>query len=193
MTSSNERVERLGALLTELGSDGTFTERQAETRGSVRSDADVDAAIGRVVRAMRDRYGFDTALDDGRLVRLVRGYYRGSGDDRLAADLGVAVDDVVAARVALHLFRPADLDAPFDLRALRPSDTPRADAELARTLGTDVGTLRHYRTVLDARRAARRVSYRYPAEFASLLDVDHDETLADAFLADRRLMDLVSQ
>ncbi|WP_254538888.1 conditioned medium-induced protein 4 [Halomarina litorea] len=201
MTKSNEKVERLAAILAGLGSDATFTERQAESRGTVRTDAEVDAAVHRVVRAMRERYGFETALSDDDLVHVVRGYYRGTTDERLAADVGAGADDVAGGRVALHLFRPTDLDAPFDLDALRTADEdrdaagdPRAtDDQLARTLGIDPATVRRCRSVLDARREARRVSYRYPAEFAALLDVDDDEALADIFLTDRRLMDLVTQ
>ena len=193
-TTQKERMERLAAIFGSVATDTTFTEQQTETRGTVRPDEEVDAAITAVIREMRDRYGFDTPVTDDDLVTLVRGFYGDASDGDIARDLGTDRDTVAWARLALHLFRPTDLQVSVDPDRLRELIDEDADDErIARTLGTDTATVRRSRALLDARRAARQVSYRYPMEFAAILDVTEDSTLADAFLTDRRLMDLVSQ
>lgn len=184
------RTEELRALFERLSPVDTFTERQwpDRTRGSVPTTSEVDAALRRVVREMRDRYGFRTSLDDDELVSVVRGVLAGRSDREVAAALGVGAGVVARARVHLHLFREADRDPAFPRAALR---VLRADgatlADCATALGVGEAAVRDAVRLLDARAAARASGYRYRLRFAELLDVDADEDVAAALRAEREL------
>lgn len=91
------------------------TERQAERRGSL-VDADdpeaVDSRLRELVVAMRERYDFDTDLDAGAYVTLIRGFYDGDDDGALADGLEVGPETVVHARLDCHLVREDDDETP---------------------------------------------------------------------------------
>jgi hypothetical protein len=189
--TTNERVERLQDLFAALGGDPTFTERQRPERGGLPDEATLDGRIGAVVDRMRERYGFRTSLDRAALVALVRGYYAGRSDAELGERVDASPETVARARVNLHLFRPADTEATFDvdhLRRLLDDGTSVEDA--AEALGVAVGTARRYAHVLGVKREARLSGYRYPEEFEELLDVD-TERLGRTYRTDRRTMDEV--
>jgi hypothetical protein len=106
--------------------------------------------------------------------------------------LGASPDQVARARVNLHLFRPADTAASFDVGRLRelldenvPVETAAAELDASPT------TVRRYAHVLRVQEAARRSGYRYPGEFEELLGVADDARLASTHLLDRRTMDEV--
>ena len=169
----DEKTESLRDIFMDVAEEGTVTESQQAGRGSL---ADVDEAaveerLGDVVERMRDRYEFKTDLDTDALVSVVRAFYEGSEDDDIATDLGVDADAVVDARLDLHLFRAEDDDAPFDVGAFRRrvTDSEVSNADLAAEFDADEATVAHYRRVVEAQSAARRVSHRFQSEFEDVL------------------------
>lgn len=171
----DEKTEELRDIFVDVAGEGTVTESQEETPGSLATDEErVDERIAAVIDRLSDRFAFDVDLDRSALVAVVRRFYDGDDDETVAAALDVSPDDVFRARMALHLFRDDDADAPFDLTALR--DRPDADPEtLATDLDVSVEQVRRYRRVLDARTEARQVSQRFRSEF--------EDALADAGLS----------
>ncbi|MFC6938895.1 conditioned medium-induced protein 4 [Salinirubellus sp. GCM10025818] len=188
-TSRQERVRNLRELYASVAAESTFTEHQEVARGAVLDDRDVEAGLRELVAGMRARYGFRSGLDDAALAAVVRGFYAGSSDDGVAERLGVTARQVARARRNLHLFRPADTDAPFDLSALRGALSGGVTAaEAARELGVPESTASRYAGVLRRRADARRSGYYYPAEFESLLGIADGRDLAAVSLVDRRTM-----
>jgi hypothetical protein len=188
-TTRRERMRRLQDVYASVTTESTFTEPQEATRGTVPDDRDVEAALRALVVEMRDRYGFRTALDDAALAAAVRGFYAGATDADLADRLGVSTEGVARARANLHLFRPEDTAAPFDVGAL---GTMLRDgltvAEAAIELGVPESTVGRYAGVLRRRADARRSSYLYPSEFETLLGVADGRDLAATARGDRRAM-----
>lgn len=171
----DEKTEQLRDIFMDVAGEGTVTESQEESPGSLATDEKgVDERIAAVVERMRERFDFATDLDTPSLVTVVREFYDREDDEAIAADLGVSTGTVSRARLDLHLFRDEDAEAPFDLAALR--DRPDADAEtLAADLDVSPDDVRHYRQVVDARTEARQVSHRFRSEF--------EDALADAGLS----------
>lgn len=191
-TTRRERIERLREVYASVTTESTFTEPQEATRGAVPDDRDVEARLQALVAEMRERYGFRTGLDDAALAAVVRGFYAGASDADLADRLGVSPRQVARARANLHLFHPADTDAPFDLGTLRAAlREGRTVAEIARELGVPESTASRYAGVLRRRTDARRSGYHYPGEFESLLGVADGRDLAATSLMDRRTIDEV--
>jgi hypothetical protein len=189
--SREDRVARLRKVYAELGGEPTFTEHQTASRGGLPDEATVDARLGAVVDRMAERYGFRTSLDRQALVGVVRGYYAGRSDDEIAAAVGASPGTVARARVNLHLFRPADTEATFDVGALGRALADDVPVEaVAEELGVGVATARRYAYVLRVRREARVSGYRYREEFEELLDVD-TERLGRTYRTDRRTMEEV--
>lgn len=185
-------MERLQEVYASVATESTFTERQEPTRGAVPDDRDVETRLRALVAEMRERNGFRTALDDAALAAVVRGFYAGASDADLADRLDVSARQVARARANLHLFRPADTDAPFDRGTLRTAlREDRTVAEIARELGVPESTVGRYAGVLRRRADARRSGYHYPGEFESLLGVADGRDLAATSLVDRRTMDEV--
>ena len=191
-TTRRERIERLQEVYASMTTESTFTEPQEATRGAVPDDDDVEARLRALVAEMRERYGFRTGLDDTALAAVVRGFYAGASDADLAARLDVSTRQVARARANLHLFRPADTDAPFDLGTLRAAlREGRTVTEIALELDVPESTVSRYAGVLRRRADARRSGYHYPGEFESLLGVADGRDLAATSLVDRRTMDEV--
>lgn len=167
----DEKTADLRDLFVEATGEETVTESGGPERGSLTDGpTDVEERLADVVATMRERYDFATDLDDGALVSLARGFHDGATDADLAAELGVAEDAVYVARTDLHLVRPADLDAPFDLGALRDLVAEGADdAACGAALGVEASTVRRYRRALAAEAAATRAGDRFRARFADLL------------------------
>jgi len=189
--SREDRMARLQKVYAELGGEPTFTERQTASRGGLPDEATVDARIAAVVDRMTERYGFRTSLDRSALVGVVRGYYAGGSDDEIAATVGASPGTVARARVNLHLFRPADTEATFDVSALRRALADEVPVEaVAEGLGVGVATARRYAHLLRVQHEARVTGYRYPEEFEELLDVD-TERLGRTYRTDRRTMEEV--
>ncbi len=163
------------------GSD-TVTERQEEARGSLTED---ERAIARrvleLIENMRERYDFETDLDDEALQRLVYGYFDGDDDAAIADELGASEEAVFDARMDLHLVREADRDAPFDVDRLRKrlADADPDDTTLAAAFDADEATVARHRRVAEAEAEATRANGRYRDEFTELLtDSDLSARLA---------------
>lgn len=189
--SRKDRMARLQRVYAELGGEPTFTEHQIASRGGLPDEATVDARLGAVIGRMAERYGFRTSLDRQALVGVVRDYYAGLSDNEIAAAVGASPGTVARARVNLHLFRPTDTEATFDVGALRRALADEVPVEaVAEELGVGVATARRYAHVLRVQHEARVSGYRYPEEFEELLDVD-TERLGRTYRTDRRTMDEV--
>ena len=169
LSDMDEKTEELRDIFMDVTDEDTVTERQEEGRGSLadeQSDEDLEAGIRSVIEEMRDRYEFDTDLDDGALVRVVRGYFEGDSDTEIAEAVDTDRRAVFRARLDLQLLRDRDTDAPFemaDLRDLLVDDVPVS--EIAGELDASESTVRRYRRVLRAQHEARQVSDRFRAEF----------------------------
>jgi FixJ family two-component response regulator len=167
----DEKTEKLREIFVETTDEETITESQRADRGSLtESERDTNERLESVIAEMRETYEFDTDLDGEALRTVVRGFYAGRSDTDLADGLGVSRHAVFRARMALHLVRDADTDAPFDLSEFRNrlvSDQSASD--LADDLGVAASTIRRYRTVVETQNRARRVSHRYRAAFEDAL------------------------
>lgn len=176
----DEKTEELRDIFLSVSEEETVTESQAETPGSLLDGGgDEDEQVREVLARLRERESFETDLEVGTYVALVRAFYEGDDDEAIAADLGLAPGTVLAARLDLHLLREADTDAPFDLGELRRR-TDEADETVAADLGVDTGTVERYRRIVATQDAARRANHRYRAAFdAALTDADLGRHFAD--------------
>ncbi len=183
----DEQTEELRDLFVETTGEETVTEDQAEDRGDL-ADAvppeEAEARVRELVGRMRERYAFESALDDDDLVRVVTGFYADEGDAEIADALGVEEASVFDARMDLHLVREADREAPLpmdELRALVVDEVPLD--ERAERLDADVATVERYSRVIAAERRGTRANHRFTDEFAELLT---DADLRDSHAADAR-------
>jgi hypothetical protein len=167
----DDKTEQLRDIFMEVSDEGTVTESQAETRGSLATDEDDESVaeqLRRVVAELREAESFDTDFETGTYVRLVQAFYDDAADEALAEDLDLTREEVFRARMDLHLLREADADAPFDLAELRRR-TEASDEALAAAFDVDEATVRQYRRVVAAEDAARVANHRYRTEFEELL------------------------
>ncbi|MHC3379252.1 conditioned medium-induced protein 4 [Haloarcula sp. H-GB5] len=169
----DEKTEELRDIFMDVSDEEAVTESQEASRGSLADTDETGVAdrLGDVIARMRERYEFRTDLDDESLVTVVRLFYEGGDDGTIAAEIGVDGSDVVEARLDLHLLREADTEAPFDLPEFRrrvAADDPSV-AELAAEFDIDEYWAAHYRRVVAAQDAARRVSHRFQSEFEDVL------------------------
>jgi len=174
----DEKTEALRDIFLEVAEDDTVTESQAEQRGSLEERSDKDERLAEVLAEMRERYEFQTGLDDDALVTVVDRFYEGDNDTAIGDELGVSRKTVVRARLELHLVRERDRDAPFDVdKATRLREEGATLAELADEFDVSESTLRRYLKVVEVERRSRQANQRYRAAF--------DEILADADLTTR--------
>ena len=187
----DEKTEELRDLFVDATGSETVTERQAESPGSL-VDRDDDAVADRVaalVAAIRERYGFDSDLDDADYERVAVGFFDGEDDAAIADTLGgsgSAVDarTVRDARFDLHLVADADRDAPFEYAALkRLLAADRSVEAAAAELDADAETVREFVPVARADLASTRVNDRFRDEFRTLLT---DADIEDAHAATAR-------
>jgi len=166
----DDRTEALGDLFESVTGAAEVTAEQAEGRGTLAGEeGDVDARLGAVVDAMRERYDFATDLDRAAYCRVVREFFDGTGDAAVAAALEVDAATVRRARLDLHLLRAGDA-GPVDLAALARACSEHEELEaVAAALGADVPDLERALPALAARNEARRASGRYRREFAEIL------------------------
>jgi DNA-directed RNA polymerase specialized sigma24 family protein len=169
----DEKTHELRDIFTDVTETDTVTERQAETRGSLLGrDDDVRERLLEVVGQMRARYEFDTDLSEDDLAELVHAYYDGASDTEIGRRLDVARSTVVRARLALHLLRERDREAPFDLDAFRrrlDADPEPATSELAEAFDVSPSTVRRYRRVVTAAERSRRANERFREAFDDVL------------------------
>lgn len=174
----DEKTEELRDIFLEVAEEETVTEAQREQRGSLSDRGDVDEHLLEVVGEMRERYGFDTDLDDGDLVTLVKAFYDSERDADIARRLDVSRRTAVRTRLELHLVRDRDRDAPFDVEeAARRRSEGATMAELAAAYDVSASTVRRYLRVFKADRRSRQANQRFRDAF--------DTALADADLSTR--------
>lgn len=161
------KTETLREIFTDRATGDTVTESQTDERGSLTGDDErIADRIREVIAEMRDRFAFETGLDDRALTTVVRGFYDGRSDAAIAEELGAEPDAVVRARLDLHLLRDGDTDPPADsdrIRELLEADTS-VDV-VADRLDVEPAAVRRHRAALAARREARSVGWRYRAAF----------------------------
>lgn len=177
----DEKTEELRDIFMDVAEEGTVTERQAEGRGSL-TDVDetaIDDRLADVIAEMRERYAFETDLDSDTYCAIVRGFYEGRDDERLASALDLDAETVFEARMDLHLIGEADADAPFEMATLRGLLRREEDLDteaLAARLDADPATVARFRRVAVAQNAARRTSQRFQTAFEDVL-TDADLTV----------------
>jgi hypothetical protein len=178
----DEKTAELREIFVNVTESETVTERQEESRGSLTGDAPADREerVRETVGEMRERLAFDTDLGDDALVAVVFGFFEGHSDTDIAETIGEGRRTVVRARLALHLLRDRDTDAPFDLAELRSLLADGSVADAAAELDVSESTVRRYRRVLDAQAEDRQVSGRFRAEFEDLFtDAAAEQLTAD--------------
>jgi len=176
----DRKTEELRDIFMDVADDGTVTESQEESRGSLTDRPDVDARLHEVVATMRDRYEFATDLDDNVLVAVVTCFFEGTEDAEIASVVDADLDafEVFLARTDLHLVRDEDLpcepDRPADavtddpLSALREAREDGLDA-VTETFDVDERTARRYVHALEARERSRGANDRYWDAFEDAL------------------------
>ena len=177
----DEKTRQLRDIFMDVAEDATVTERQEESRGSLASEERVDERLRETVESMRERFDFRSDLPTETLVTVARRFYAGDSDAEIASALddGPDPETVGRARIDLHLVTEGDLEAPFDLDALRDGlDEGRSAADVADALDASEAAVEHYRHVLETERERKVVNDRYHEEFDRLLaDRDLEERL----------------
>ena len=178
----DEQTEELRDLFVETTGEESVTESQDADRGDL-SDVTADDAEERVaelVARMRERYAFESGLDDDALVRVVTGLYADESDAEIAEAVDADEGTVFLARTDLHLVRESDRDAPFplaDLRELIVDDVPLEERVDRLDGDADTETVEHYSRVVEAELESTRANDRFTDEFADLLtDADLRES-----------------
>jgi len=165
-----DNTEELRDIFKDVTDEDTVTETQTESRGSLTDERASKERLLEVIERMREEYDFDTSLGDEELATVVERFYEGDSDAAIADALDVSRRELFRARLALHLVRDRDTDAPFELDALRDlvaEDRPTSD--IADELDVSESTVRRYRRVIVAQNEARRVSDRFRSEFEDVL------------------------
>ena len=177
----DEQTEELRDLFVETTGAEEVTEDQEAGRGDladVVTPEEAEARVRELVGRMRERYAFETGLDDDALVGVVTRFYAEEDDAAIADALGVDEPVVRRARLDLHLVRDADRDAPFpiaDLRELIVDDVP--PEERAERLDADADVVERYSHVVETDLRSTRANHRFRDEFAELLtDADLRES-----------------
>lgn len=182
-----EKTEQLRDIFMEVADEETVTETQSDTRGSLVRTGSVDDRLRDVVSRARERFDFETALDDESLCEIVKRFHDGDSDGEIAAALSVPEEAVFTARMDLHLVREDDTG--IDGSTLRDhvdgdvADPAVDDTALAARLDVDPGTVARARRVHEARREAQLVSHRFRTEFEEVLT---DADIAVQFTPDAR-------
>lgn len=178
----DEKTEHLRDIFMDVADDETVTESQAEQRGSLLRAGSVNDRLEGTIGKMRERFDFDTELDDHVLRVVVRRFYDGESDDGIATVLRIPVEAVFEARMDLHLVREEDA-GDVDLSAVRRLLDDATTEEVAARLEVDPGTVSRAREVIAAENRAQRVSQRFRTEFEEILT---DADIAVRLTADTR-------
>lgn len=177
----NDKTEELRDIFTSVtDGEATVTESQEATRGTLEKDeGSVEERLENVITQMRERYEFETPLDDDDLRVVARRFYEEESDADVADELDVDEDDVFEARMSLHLVGEEDADE-VDLVAIR--DREDDDEALADEYDVSAEQIRRYRRVAAAKDESRAANDRYRGEF--------DSILAEAELSERMASDV---
>jgi hypothetical protein len=165
----DEKTEELRDLFLDVADDGTVTEPQEETPGSLTDEQPEDERLDDVIERMQERYAFETDWDDEAYRRLVRGFFDEESDADLAEELDVDEGSVVRARMDLHLLRESDTEFPFELRKLRQLRNAEEEVDLAEELEADEATLERAICVIETQDEARTANDRFRDEFEEIV------------------------
>jgi hypothetical protein len=175
----DEKTEELRDLFLDVADDGTVTESQEETPGSLTEERPEEERLDDTVGRMREQYEFDTDWSTEAYRRFVRGFFDEKSDEELADELEVDAEEVFSARLDLHLLRERDTEFPFELRTLRRLRTEDGDADPATELDTDEDTLTRATRVIETQDETRTVNDRFRDEFEEIVtDGDLSSQLA---------------
>jgi hypothetical protein len=174
-----EKTEQLRDIFMEVADEESVTESQAQQRGSLLPGDSVDDRLADVVGRMRERFDFETDLEDPALSTVVTRFYDGDSDAEIAERLGCSPEAVFAARTDLHLVREDEPALGAETVRDRPDDA--SDAEIADELDADPEQVARARRVVEAQQEARLVSHRFRTEFEEILT---DADVAVQFTAD---------
>ena len=164
----NEKTEELRDIFMDVSEEESITEQQVESPGTLAGDASIEDRVSGVLDRMRDRYAFDTPLDDASLITVARGFYDDRPDADIAKELDVGASDVFEARLALHLITDADRDAPFPFETLRRAVTNDDDA-IVESIDADPDTIATYRAVAEAEAEMRQANYQFRDQLDDIL------------------------
>jgi hypothetical protein len=184
----DEKTAELRDIFRDVTDTETVTESQSDDRGSLADRESLREGIRAVLDQLAENEGLPVELSRSALVDVVVGYYDGADDEAIARDLDsdatadldadAIADAVRRGRLACHLIREGDLEAPFDvdrLRTLRQDGL--APSACADRLDADPDAVERVAAAFDAREAMIRTGGRYPDAFES--------ALAEAGLAER--------
>ena len=180
-----DKTEQLRDIFIEVADETEVTESQAQQRGSLLPADSVDDRLADIVGRMRERFDFETDLDDAALTTVVTRFYDGDDDEDIAEDIECSPEAVFAARMDLHLVR--DDDPALDPGAVRDhldptsDDANPSDAAIADALEADPAEVARTRRVLETQQEARLLSHRFQTEFEEILT---DADIAVQFTAD---------
>lgn len=179
----DEKTEELRDIFVDVTEEESVTDSQEEQRGSLLREGAVDERLAATVGKMRERFGFETDLDDRTLCTVVRRFYDGDGDEEIAAAIDATADAVFEARTDLHLIRETDAEG-VDLSTVRERLTEGDGIEaIAADLDADPETVDRAGRVVEAEDRAQRVSQRFRTEFEEILT---DADIAVRLTADSR-------
>ncbi len=183
----DEKTETLRNIFLSVADEETVTESQEVSRGSLRRRGDVETNLRAVVAEMEEKFEFDDALSADERCLLVREFYAGASDEKLAELLSGAPETVFTARLNLHLIRESESPTRAFATALREQTgtgerlTPEATEALAKAFDMDEATVIREAAVVRAIERSRRVSQRFRTAFEEILT---DADLSVAFTAD---------
>lgn len=164
----NDKTEELREIFMDVSDEGTVTERQEESPGTLAEDGSREERMRSVLERMHERYTFQSGLDDQTLVRVAQGFYDDRSDAALAEELDIDVSAVFRARLDLHLLKDEDRDAPFDFDALRRA-VANEDIAIEDRFDTSSESFERYRAVAEAEQEMRQANYRFRDQFDDIL------------------------
>lgn len=169
----DEKTEALRDIFIDVTDESGVTEQQEDARGSLARDGSPAERTGEIIDEMADRYDFETDLETGTLVELVRGFYGEDSDADLAAALDESNETIVRARMDLHLVRDADREG-FDFDGFRDRLDAGTDIDtLAAEFDVSESTARRRRRVVETEAERRAVGDRFREAFDEIyLDAD---------------------
>lgn len=175
----DEKTEELRDLFLDVADDGTVTESQEETPGSLTEERPEDERLDDVIGRMHERYEFDTDWKDEEYRQLVRGFFDDDSDQGLADELDTDDETVFSARLDLHLLRERDTEFAFELRELRRLRTEKADTDPVEAFDTDEETVERAIRMIETQDETRTANDRFRDEFEEIVtDGDLSSQLA---------------
>lgn len=180
----NDKTEELRDIFLDVTEEETVTESQEELRGSVTGTDGSETDFVPVIEEMREKFTFQTDLDNDTLEELVRLFYDDNDDEAIGEELSCSAETVFEARMDLHLVReddPPGISVDESTWETLRDRSEEDDTAIGETLEYTKAEIERMRAVVEARNRSRRVSHRFRTAFEErLTDVD----LTDQFAAD---------